>query len=196
MLNHKNLAVAAGAVLLGALASTANAQISGFLSDVPTKAITVNSFGECWQTARTDKKMVDEKGCPKKEAPKAEAPKPTPPPPACGKIVIDSKVLFAFNKSDLSKDGKAALDAAAGKLTDGKCAAKSVTVTGHTDSVGSDSYNQKLSEKRAASVKTYLEGKGVKNVSAVGKGESAPVADNKTKDGRAKNRRVEIDAAN
>lgn len=195
MFNHKNLAVAAGAVLLGALASTANAQISGYLSDVPTKAITVNSFGECWQTARTDKKMVDEKGCPKKAPPKAAAPKPTPPP-ACGKIVIDSKVLFGFDKSGLSNDGKAALDAAAGKLTDGKCAAKSVTVTGHTDSVGSDSYNQKLSEKRATTVKAYLEGKGVKNVSAVGKGESAPVADNKTKDGRAKNRRVEIDAAN
>ena len=66
---------------------------------------------------------------------------------------------------------------------------------GHTDSVGSDAYNQKLSVRRAEAVKAYLVNKGVDKarVYTEGKGESQPVADNKTKEGRAKNRRVEIE---
>ena len=70
-----------------------------------------------------------------------------------------------------------------------------MTVTGHTDSVGSDSYNQKLSDKRAHSVVEYLIQQGVPRsnfVSVSGAGESQPVADNKTADGRAQNRRTEI----
>ena len=69
-----------------------------------------------------------------------------------------------------------------------------LAVTGHTDSTGSEAYNQKLSEKRAASVKAYLVNKGVpaEHIIAKGEGESKPVASNKTKAGRAENRRVEI----
>jgi outer membrane protein OmpA-like peptidoglycan-associated protein len=68
-------------------------------------------------------------------------------------------------------------------------------VTGHTDSVGSDTYNQKLSDRRAHSVVEYLISNGIARssfVSVLGAGESQPVADNKTADGRAMNRRVEI----
>ncbi len=66
---------------------------------------------------------------------------------------------------------------------------------GHTDSVGADAYNQKLSEKRAQAVKDYLTSKGTdaSRVYVEGKGEKQPVADNKSSDGRAKNRRVEIE---
>jgi outer membrane protein OmpA-like peptidoglycan-associated protein len=70
-----------------------------------------------------------------------------------------------------------------------------LTVTGHTDSVGSDKYNQKLSDKRAHSVVEYLISQGVPRssfVSVTGAGESQPVADNKTAEGRALNRRTEI----
>ena len=66
---------------------------------------------------------------------------------------------------------------------------------GHTDSIGSDSYNQKLSVRRSEAVKAYLVSKGIEKnrVYTEGKGEKQPVADNKTAEGRAKNRRVEIE---
>jgi OOP family OmpA-OmpF porin len=70
-----------------------------------------------------------------------------------------------------------------------------IIAVGHTDSVGSDVYNQKLSVKRAESVKAYLVSKGIEKnrIYTEGKGEKQPVADNKTTEGRAKNRRVEIE---
>ena len=71
-----------------------------------------------------------------------------------------------------------------------------IVAVGHTDSVGTDAYNQKLSIRRAESVKKYLVSKGIeaKRIYVEGKGESQPVADNKTAEGRAKNRRVQIEA--
>ena len=70
-----------------------------------------------------------------------------------------------------------------------------IIAVGHTDSVGSDVYNQKLSVKRAEAVKAYLVSKGIEKnrVYTEGRGEKQPVADNKTKEGQAKNRRVEIE---
>ena len=70
-----------------------------------------------------------------------------------------------------------------------------VIAVGHTDSVGGDAYNQKLSVARAEAVKAYLVSKGIEKnrVYTEGKGKSQPVADNKTNEGRAKNRRVEIE---
>lgn len=70
-----------------------------------------------------------------------------------------------------------------------------IIAVGHTDSVGSEVYNQKLSVKRAEAVKAYLVSKGIEKnrVYTEGKGEKQPVADNKTKEGQAKNRRVEIE---
>ena len=66
-------------------------------------------------------------------------------------------------------------------------------VTGYTDSTGPEAYNQALSERRANTVKSYLEGKGISNITAEGRGEANPVGDNATREGRAANRRVEID---
>jgi OOP family OmpA-OmpF porin len=122
--------------------------------------------------------------------PPAKAPAPAPRPTA-EKIVLRG-VNFDFDKATIRPDAKVILDEAATQLS--KNPDVRVSVEGHTDSVGKDAYNQKLSERRAGSVKSYLVGKGVSEsrLSTVGYGESKPVASNNTKDGRALNRRVEL----
>jgi OOP family OmpA-OmpF porin len=99
-------------------------------------------------------------------------------------------VQFALNSAELTAAGKATLDEMAGNLTRLKFI--SGTVIGHTDSAGADAYNQKLSERRAQSVAKYLESKGIAagRLTTTGAGESKPIADNATSEGRAKNRRV------
>ena len=133
-------------------------------------------------------------------APAAPAATPAPaaapavvPVPVSEKVTFAADAFFDFDKSVLKAEGKAKLDDVVSKL--GSINLEVIIAVGHTDSVGSDAYNQKLSEKRAEAVKSYLIGKGVdKNrVYTEGKGEKQPVADNKTSDGRAKNRRVEIE---
>ncbi len=101
-------------------------------------------------------------------------------------------VYFDFDRANLKDAARVILDDAATQINDNASKVKSVDVTGHTDSTGPEAYNQALSERRANSVKSYLEGKGVSNISARGEGEANPVEDNNTREGRAKNRRVEI----
>jgi OOP family OmpA-OmpF porin len=101
-------------------------------------------------------------------------------------------VNFDFDKATIRPEGKAILDEAAALLQ--KHERVVVEVAGHTDSTGSEAYNQGLSERRANAVKDYLTGKGVTatRLTARGYGESQPVASNDTKEGRAENRRVEL----
>ncbi len=93
----------------------------------------------------------------------------------------------------LKPEGKAKLDDLIGKTSGINL--EVIIAVGHTDSVGSDAYNQKLSVRRSEAVKAYLVSKGIEKnrVYTEGKGEKQPVADNKTAEGRAKNRRVEIE---
>ena len=106
-------------------------------------------------------------------------------------IILDD-VLFDFDKSNIKPEGAAILDRLVAFMNENKD--KSVNLAGHTDSIGTEAYNQRLSERRANSAKDYLIKRGVdaSRVSAQGFGESKPIADNKTAQGRAKNRRVEI----
>jgi OOP family OmpA-OmpF porin len=108
-------------------------------------------------------------------------------------VTLAADVLFDFDKSVLKPEGKSKLDDLAGKVK--TINLEVVIAIGHTDSIGSDAYNQKLSVRRAESVKAYLVSKGVEpnRIYTEGKGEKQPVASNKTKDGRQKNRRVEIE---
>jgi outer membrane protein OmpA-like peptidoglycan-associated protein len=130
---------------------------------------------------------VDHRGCPAPQYPdrvQAE--------PAQSEVITLSDVLFVFNQSDLTPMAKSQLDALMSKFEDADVV--SIKVVGHTDSVGSDAYNQALSERRASSVAEYLLSQGVapNKVTSEGKGKSQPIADNETEEGRAKNRRVEL----
>ena len=124
-------------------------------------------------------------------APKAAA--PAPAPAAATKVTYAADAFFDFDKAVLKAEGKAKLDDLVGKVKGINL--EVIIAVGHTDSVGTDAYNQKLSVRRAESVKAYLVSKGIEKnrIYTEGKGEKQPVADNKTKEGRAKNRRVEIE---
>ncbi len=118
---------------------------------------------------------------------------PPPPPPAKGtKIAEIPGPNFDFNKSTLTSAGKGKVADAAKVLKDNPTV--HVEVGGHTDSIGSDPYNQKLSERRAQTVADELgrDGISASRLTVRGYGKRKPVADNKTEEGRARNRRVEL----
>jgi OOP family OmpA-OmpF porin len=129
--------------------------------------------------------------------PPPPAPAPPPPPPPAPKRIILRGVNFDYDKSNIKSEFAPILDEAAQTLKENPDI--KVTIEGHTDSIGSDGYNQRLSERRAQAVKQYLVSKGIaaSRLTTVGKGEAEPVAPN-TKDGRdnpegrAMNRRAEL----
>jgi OOP family OmpA-OmpF porin len=121
-------------------------------------------------------------------------PPPPPPPPAAPmkKKIILRGVNFDFDKSNIRADARPVLDEAIDTLKE--AGDVRVAVEGHTDSVGTDAYNQGLSVRRANSVADYLASGGISRsrMAVEGFGESRPVASNDTDDGRAQNRRVEL----
>ena len=121
------------------------------------------------------------------------APVPTPAPAVASKVTYAADAFFDFDKSVLKPEGKAKLDDLASKVKGINL--EVIIAVGHTDSVGTDAYNQKLSVRRSEAVKAYLVSQGIEKsrVYTEGKGEKQPVADNKTAEGRSKNRRVEIE---
>jgi OOP family OmpA-OmpF porin len=118
--------------------------------------------------------------------------------PIAVRNVLGADVLFDFDKATLKEAGKQELNRIASEILQYSNRAFEVIVVGHADSVGSREYNQKLSERRAKSVVDYLVTQGVaanlfNPPNGRGEGEDTPIADNKTKEGRAQNRRVVID---
>ena len=172
-----------------------------------------NPFGLCWRTGYwtpadavpgcdaplcIEPEKLENGKCVAPPEPVAPPPAPAPVPeaapvPTSEKVSYSADAFFDFDKAILKPAGKASLDELSGKL--GGMNLEVIIAVGHTDSVGTDAYNQKLSIRRAEAVKAYLKGKGIEEtrIYTEGKGESQPKADNATAEGRAQNRRVEIE---
>lgn len=210
-----NLAIAATAVAaFSASAQTitdikANSPYSAYVQDA-RGVIVRDPFGLCWRTgyytpadavAGCDAPLAPPK--PEVKEPVVVTPPPPPPQPpkkeepkpqvTSEKVTFAADAFFDFDKAILKPEAKVKLDDMTSKLKDMNL--EVIIATGHTDSVGTDEYNQKLSIRRAEAVKAYIISRGIdaKRVFSEGKGEKQPVADNKTKDGRAQNRRVVIE---
>jgi len=203
--------VLTAALALGMGASSAYAENEGYVTAPAAGNVVVkDAFGLCWHTGYWTPAMAttecDPDLVPKKPAaapapaaaPPAAAPAPAPAPkpapkPVKEKVTMAAETNFDFDKAVLKPEGKARLDDLVGKL---KAVNLEVVIAiGHTDSIGTKEYNQKLSVRRANAVKAYLVSKGIEanRIYTEGKSETQPIADNRTKEGRAKNRRVEIE---
>ena len=183
--------------------------VSGYVQDA-RGIIVRDPFGLCWRTGyftpalaqiECDPDLVPKPVAPPPPAPAAAAVAPPVAPPVSPvgeKVTFAADAFFDFDKATLKPEGKAKLDDLVGKL--GAINLEVIIAVGHTDSIGSVAYNQKLSVRRAESVKAYLVSKGIEanRIYTEGKGKSQPIAPNTVngKDnpaGRAKNRRVEIE---
>lgn len=207
--------MSAVAIVIAALAPTAPAISGSCAYTVSADGSNVrDTSGNCVKTASWSKNQVTEAcGGKPKPAPKPmPAPEPAPEPvveaapapvapapaptPTVERVTIGGTALFNTGSSKLSGDGKGAIDQVVDQLR-GFETVSAIIITGHTDSTGSASFNQTLSERRANTVRDYLISRGVNPalLSAAGAGENEPVADNETAEGREQNRRVDIDIA-
>jgi OOP family OmpA-OmpF porin len=185
------------AVALAAIAGAAVA-VPGYVTSGSDTAV-MSGSGSCWKTSdwTPDKAREPCDPVPRAAAPapvesaqRAEPPAPAPiaaapiqqpAPPVIQKLTLSTDVLFAFNKSDLREGGQQKLDELADRAKGADV--DRVVVVGFADRIGSEEYNQQLSEKRAMAVKEYLAQKGVQTerVQAEGRGESDPVTGDQCK---------------
>lgn len=182
-----------------------------YLRDSSGAAVLSNS-GDCWHTGAWTPKLATVVGCDGVlakatpiPAPRVEAPPPAePPPPAVAeqepvkepiseKVTLDTDTFFDFDKAILKEEGRARLNELATRLSG--MTVEVIVAVGHTDSIGPESYNQKLSERRAQAVKDYLLSRSLPadKIYVEGKGETQPLANNASRQGRAENRRVEVE---
>jgi OOP family OmpA-OmpF porin len=189
MIKHLPKIALVTTIVLCSSAALAADMNEGYLYDIRGNVVK-SGTGLCWRTNRWTPAMAIAECDPdlvKKEAPPAPKTREMPPPPppaaapkpAAEKVTLAADALFDFDKADLRSEGKAKLDEVLGKVKDIKL--EVIIAVGHADRIGSDQYNQALSEKRAAAVKTYLVSKGLEpnRVYTEGKGEKQPVSGDK-----------------
>jgi len=185
------------AVIAGSVATAVAS--SGYVLDSAGNVVTSGS-GECVQTGAWSQDLSTPECDPalaarlkaERAAELAALERPAPEPTLV-RLSDKRNVMFEFNSAVLTPAATVELDRLLGKVNEFD-EIDTIDVVGHTDSTGPESYNQSLSEQRAASVKQFLESRGVRTseVSARGVGEADPVASNTTREGRAMNRRVDI----
>ena len=206
------LAVAMG-MIMGSTTVMAAKQPSSYAQD-SEKSVVVDNYGECWKSKGAERmeeacgdvmpveEVVDgdddNDGVPNSRD-KCPNTRPGATVDADGCEIIESVTIdlvegeFDFDSAELKPGMEAALTDLADKIK-ASAGHETLTIVGHTDSIGSEEYNQGLSERRAQSAAAFLESLGIDSISTSGMGETQPVADNGTKEGRAMNRRIEVQA--
>jgi len=217
---NKKIATVAAAVglIMGSTVASAADPMRAYAQDAE-KSVVTNAYGECWNAKGGVKQLVEK--CGDTIAKEEAAPTPVPVDgdddndgvpnsrdnclntragatvDSNGCEITENLTInlvveeFDFDSAVLKPEMKSALDDFADKVK-ASPGHESVTVIGHTDSTGPEDYNMKLSERRAKSAAAYLESVGIDSIATEGRGESQPIADNSTREGRAQNRRIEI----
>ena len=197
------------ALLLSLFAGLGSAQAEGdaYLRDTQGGYVRNSDFGNpkignlCWRTgywtpaqavAACDRDLIAIKNPPPSDPPPRPR-EPEPPVVIADPVTFALDVFFDFDRAVLKREAKARLDELMGKLA--TIDYEVVIVVGHTDGIGGGAYNTRLSLRRAEAVKAYLVSKNAdpRRIYTEGKGKTQPVADNRSAEGRAKNRRVEIE---
>ncbi|MCP4289407.1 MAG: OmpA family protein [Gammaproteobacteria bacterium] len=185
----------AGAVVFSLAGSLAQArdETPGYLVD-SWGNISRSSSGECVHTSDWKPELASIVGC---DGVTLDAKVVTVRGEGSGilaEVTMPSTALFAFNSADLTAEGKQTIESYRETLMPKLAEAYAGIVIGHTDSTGDAKYNHGLSERRAKAVRDYLVNTGTptEKLRVVGRGESEPIASNETKDGRTRNRRVEV----
>jgi len=194
------LGIAASTLLMAGVAmahegGTAN---EAYVGDSSKHYIT-DSAGRCVRTSDWSKETATKECDPELFPEEAEVPAaPAPPPmPVYEKHTVSATALFDFDKAVLKPAGKEAIHGIDEEIKASTTKVIAIDVVGHTDSVGTEEYNQELSVRRANAVKEYMVSEGIDPglINVKGMGEAEPVASNATAEGRAQNRRVEISVA-
>ncbi len=202
----RRLAVTLSCAVIAASSSAVTAS-SGYALDSAGKVVT-SDFGECIQTGAWSPDLSTPECDPalaaRLEAERLAAEKARraadlaalerhSPEPTLVRLSDKRNVMFEFNSAELTAAATTELERALGTIREFDDI-DAISIVGHTDSTGPESYNLALSERRAASVRRFLESRGIRAslLSASGKGEANPVADNNSREGRARNRRVDI----
>lgn len=198
IVSTKELALLTAGLAFVTITMDATAENSGYVTDqrgvVVSESVVRSGTGLCWHnsswTPAQANAECDPDLMPKQAmyvAPVAAA--------TTERVSMSADALFDFDKSNIKPDGKVHMDEIIHRLNLRGAELGVIVSTGHTDSIGSDEYNMKLSERRADAVKEYLVSQGVDNnrIRTEGAGERQPVADNTTSAGRAENRHVLIE---